>query len=125
MEQVLSCRLYESPVIIDHTKEALELLDSRWWFDLSNGLNLAGEWLNAMLVTEVAQKLDGRFSKHALLAVNYKAIGLEDTEDSSEIFEMLVGGRRRYQDIVKINEDVRDISEYLVHQTLKILPSVL
>ena len=91
MEQVLSCRLYEASVIINHTKEALELLDSRWRFDLSNGLYLAGKWLDAMLVAKVAQELDRSLPKDALLAVDDETVGLENAENSSEIFEMLVG----------------------------------
>ena len=77
-----------------------------------------------MFVYLVTEKFKRGFAQDVFLAINNHDIVVEDLKDSFKVFEMLFGVFKGNQDVVDLDECVRDVAEYFVHKALKVLPGI-
>ena len=77
-----------------------------------------------MLVDVMSEKIQFSDTKEALIGVDNDAMCGETVENSSQVFEVLLGGGTGNEDIVDVCVGEGDTSENLVHESLKCLRCV-
>ncbi len=73
-----------------------------------------------MMAKEV--NLSDAEDKH--LSFYYHATERQSFEDLAEMLRMFCSGAAAHQDIIQVDEDARDTSEYGIHESLKCLNSI-
>ena len=73
----------------------------------------------------VAEEVDLSDTKHTLLSLDHQATERQSFEDLGEILHMFCSGAAAHQDVIQVDEDAEDTSEYGILESLKCLSSIL
>jgi len=124
VEKVISRSGNEPTIVVDHLEEPLKLLDGGGWHRLLDCCDALLEGLHTMLVHSVAEEIQTFLAEDAFSPVDDKAVVVKDPKDASKVFQMLFVRARGHQDVVDVNENMRNIRKYFIHQSLEILSCV-
>ena len=72
----------------------------------------------------VAKKVDLSDAKDTLLSLDHHVTERQSFEDLPEILRMF-SGAAAHQDVIQVDEDAGDTSEFGIHESLKCLSSIL
>ena len=67
----------------------------------------------------MAEVVDALLAEHTLLHVQEEVIVPETRQDHPQLLRMLIDGLGRDQDVIEVNEDIRQIAQDLPHQLLE------
>ena len=73
----------------------------------------------------VAEEVDLSDAEDTLLSLDHHATERQSFEDLAEMICMFCSGAAAHQDIIQVDEDAGDTSEYCIHESLKCLSSIL
>ena len=73
----------------------------------------------------VAEEVDLSEAEDTFLSLDHHATERQSFEDMAEMLRMFCSGAAAHQDVIQVDEDVGDTSEYGIHESLKCLSSVL
>ena len=73
----------------------------------------------------MAEEVNLSDAEDTLLSLDHHATERQSFEDLAEMLRMFCSGAAAHQDIIQVDEDARDTSEYGIHESLKCLSSIL
>ena len=73
----------------------------------------------------VAEEVDLSDAEDTLLSLDHHATERQSFEDLAEMLRKFYSGAAPHQDVIQVDEDAGDTSEYGIHESLKCLSSVL
>ena len=73
----------------------------------------------------VAEEVDLSDAEDTLLSLDHHATERQSFEDLAEMIRMFCSGAAAHKDVIQVDEDARDTSEYGIHESLKCLSSIL
>ena len=73
----------------------------------------------------LAEKVDLSDAEDTLLFLNHHATERQSFEDLAEMICMFCSGTDTHQDVIQVDKDAGDTSEFGIHESLKCLSSIL
>ena len=115
---------YKAAIIVYHTQKTLKFLYRCWLCRLLDCLDALLERGNTVFVDAISQEVETSLAEDAFFPIHDQSVVGEDFENLVQVLEMLLLVFRCHQNIVNVDENMWEVSEDLVHQTLKILSRV-
>ena len=114
----------ESAIEVDHPQEPLKLFDGGRLMELTDCSNSFLEGLCPCSIHSVSKEVKGRDTKYTLGSVHNEAVVGQHFEDVAKILKVFFWGGGGHEDVVDVDEAMRDAVEDRVHESLEILTCV-
>jgi hypothetical protein len=95
----------EAAVIVGEAKERHHVMLVVGYSPLGDGFNFGGVSGDAVVVNDMADKLNGMFGKRTFLKLGVELVAAEFVEDKTNVLEVGFEIRREDKDVVKVNNE--------------------
>jgi hypothetical protein len=111
----------ESSIEVGKPKERLDIFHFTGYGQLLDGLDLVGSHGKAVQREDISEILHGVTVPFAFTRAGKQVVFPESPENLSNVFSMLFGGVRVYEDVAEVDEyvDVEEVAKNVIHELLE------
>ncbi len=114
----------KTEVEIGHAEKSAQLLLGGRWGKVGHGLDLFRKGVTSVVADFVAEVLNGRLAKTALVGVDRQAEVIETKENSVEVLYMISSRLTCHKHIIDVGLNEIEVSEDEIYETLESLTGI-